>query len=228
MLVNNIKINDNKIILITGESGTGKTNFCNILSKSRKSYMIGCATNFFEKRTVKEELSFIFKYKNNSKNKKYDKIYEAFKMVGLDRSILNRDIFDLSSSEKIRILLCKLLLKNKDVIIIDDIFDLLDDKTRERIFKILLKLKKYYNKTIILSTSNIDLVYDYVDEIMYIKDGKMYKYDDKINIYKNKDENIRIKPFLISIVDKMKKKYPNMSYKDSINELIKELYREIR
>ena len=63
---------------------------------------------------------------------------------------------------------------------------------------------------------------------MYIKDGKMYKYDDKINIYKNKDENIRIKPFLISIVDKMKKKYPNMSYKDSINELIKELYREIR
>ena len=131
MLVNNVKINDNKIILVTGESGSGKTNFCSMLSKSRKSYMIGCTTNFFEKRTVKEELSFIFKYKNNSKNKKYEKIYEAFKMVGLDRSVLNRDIFDLSSSEKIRVLICKLLLKNTYVFIIDDIFDLLDNKLRE-------------------------------------------------------------------------------------------------
>ena len=90
--------------------------------------------------------------------------------------------------------------------------------------KILLKLKKYYNKTIFIYTNDLNNIYELIDDIIFIKDDRTY-YDDKINIFQN---NINIEPEIISFTKKLKEKYPKIEYKDSINELIKELYRELR
>lgn len=198
-----LKIDDNKII---GVIGPDRNNIINQLYKDKKIKKI----YLFDEDIVKDVL-------------KCDKLDEVIKMVDLKKDILCKKIENLSESEIIKVKFAYYLILNSKYIIIDDFIDILDNKNKDKFCKIILKLKKYYNKTIIISTSNIDNIFEVIDKILYCSDEIIY--DDKFEIYKN--NNLEEIPEIIRFVSIVKEKY-NVEYKDSINELIKELYRELR
>ena len=198
-----LKINNNKII---GVIGKNRDIFIKDLMEEKNINQV----IIYDDMLVKDIL-------------KSSKLEEVIKMVGLTLDVLDKSIDGLSESEITKVKIAYYLILNDEYIVLDDYLDILDNRNKTKIFKILLKLKKYYNKTIIVSSSNINNIFELIDEIVYC--GKTTIYDNKIDIYKN--NIIDEVPDIIEFASIIKKRY-NIEYKDSINELIKELYRKLR
>ena len=152
-------------------------------------------------------------------------------MLDIDINILNKSVYEISESELSKVLIASVLLCNPDIIIFDEMLDSFDTINKVKILKLFIKLKKFFNKTIIIVSSNIDDIYEFIDELIVIDDGKILYYGDKYKVYNNydkiKENNIRI-PSIVTFIKKIKDKGINVDEVDSINELIKTIYREIR
>ena len=141
----------------------------------------------------------------------------------LDKKIINKDINYLSISEKIRLLFLKCLSYDYDVIIFDCILEILDSDLRTLIIKKILDLNKFKGKTIIISSIDINIIYEIIDSLAIFNNKKCIYYGDKYNVPEN----------FASFIKKIEKKIYensniNLGNNDSINELIKAIYREVR
>lgn len=159
--------------------------------------------------------------------KKLDEILET---VGLDRSILNRSMFNLSTSEKILVMFAKILLSNFDVILVNNILSKLDLKLRDKVIKILIKLKKFDNKTIIISSIDVDIIFEFIDNVVIFDNYKLITSLSKYDAYNSiSDDSSVEKPLVIDLTNRvLNKSGIKLGNNDSINELIKAIYREIR
>lgn len=245
----NLQIENNKITGVVGRLGSGKTDLTLLISgynklekgsidynKKLQDNDIGVISNFSYNDmlhgTVREFIkkdSIKYNYKINDIDKRVDDI---IKMVGLSFDILNKSIFCLSNSEKIKVILSQILLYNPELIILDSVFEELDSKSRTKLFKLLIKLKKFYNKTIIITSSNVDIIYELCDNLILLDNYNVLFYGNKYEAFNN--ENILnnpfiIKPTVIEVKEKIKEKLgKDLGDNDSINELIKAIYREVR
>lgn len=169
-------------------------------------YDVGLVYQFPEKQffctTVGEEVAFaekIFSPKN--KNIK-TKVIKALKMVGLDESYLNRSPFNLNGGEKRRVAIASVLISNPKVLVMDEPTIGLDNNSKKKLMKMLRTLKTRYLKTIIIVTHDVDMLYDIVDNIVVLNDGKVVKTGDKINVFadvKTLDENNTPVPNIIRV-----------------------------
>lgn len=232
----NVVIDDNKITGILGPVNSGKSELSILLSKQIKENKVGIISHLSYSDMLSGNIyDFIKEYavKYNYKLEILDKrIDEVLRMVGLLSNILKKDIFNLSKSEKIKLLLCRILLYNPELIILDSVIEELDFKTKNKLFKLLIKLKKFYNKTVIITASNIDNIYELIDNLIIIYDKKVIALGNKYEVYEEKEvmnNNFIDKPIMIEFKSKLKK-YGNIDIgnNDSINELIKAIYREVR
>ena len=159
---------------------------------------------------------------NAKKNE--DELLEALKTLNINSKILSTNICELSISEKIKLLIVNALLKNYEVIYFDNILPCLDSSSRTKLYKLIVKLKKFQNKTILISDINIDNIFEFVDNLIIVSDTIITgnKYDvfpcDIINT-----------PITLTLRDKiLENKNIDIGKVDSVNELIKAIYREIR
>ena len=159
---------------------------------------------------------------NAKKNE--DMLPDVLKTLNINSKILSKNICELSTSEKIKLLIVNALLKNYEVIYFDNILPCLDSSSRTRLYKLIIKLKKFQNKTILISDINIDNIFEFVDNLIIVSDTIITgnKYDvfpcDIIN-----------NPITLTLRDKiLENKNIDIGKVDSVNELIKAIYREIR
>ena len=159
---------------------------------------------------------------NTKKNE--DMLPDVLKALNINSKILIKNICELSTSEKIKLLIVNALLKNYEVIYFDNILPCLDSSSRTKLYKLIIKLKKFQNKTILISDINIDNIFEFVDNLIIVSDTIITgnKYDvfpcDIINT-----------PITLTLRDKiLENKNIDIGKVDSVNELIKAIYREIR
>lgn len=159
---------------------------------------------------------------NTKKNE--DMLPDVLKTLNINSKILIKNICELSTSEKIKLLIVNALLKNYEVIYFDNILPCLDSSSRTRLYKLIIKLKKFQNKTILISDINIDNIFEFVDNLIIVSDTIITgnKYDvfpcDIIN-----------NTITLTLRDKiLENKNIDIGKVDSVNELIKAIYREIR
>ena len=155
-----------------------------------------------------------------------------FEILDLNKSILEKNIKILSNTEKVKILFLKTLSENYETILINGIFEELDSSLRKKFIKIILNLKKFNNKTIIVSSTDVDIIYEFIDDLILIINSQSLTCDNKFSIYDDKEivNNPQIrKPFVKQIEDMVyNKSNISLGKNDTINELIKAIYREIR
>lgn len=223
MQIRDIQITENKIVAVTADNNLYIDNLYHELKKIYNFNDIDDINDFYMNSTIDYLTELIDKKKENYETR----LEEVLLMVDLDDSLLDRKLSSLSDSELIKVEFAKILLLNPKTIFIKNIFTRLDMKNRNKFFKILIKLKKYYNKTIFIFSSEINSIYEFIDDIIYINCEEEYIYSNKFDLYEN-NLNLKNIPDIIYFTNLMKNKYHNMKYTDSINELIKELYREIR
>ena len=247
----NLTIESNKITGITGEA---KTVMCNILNGTKNidngEVIIGdipvikdnikiirkevsmIRQNFqsqFFTNNVKEEMMFLISrlsYQPNDINKKMD---QALKMVGLSEKILTKNIDTLTTGEKKLLQIAVSIIYNPDIIIFDEPFVELDRINSKKIIKLIKALKETYNKTIIIVSNNVNLLYEITDNIVILRRGHILASGETTSVYQSNSilkEDIDI-PDLIKFINLAKSKKVKLSYHRDIRDLIKDVYKHV-
>ena len=155
------------------------------------------------------------------------KIEEALILAGLNVSVLNKNFFELSSSEQTKLRTAKALL-NKEVHLINPT-KYLDASSKKNLVKLIKLMKMRYNKSVVITSSDTDFLHQVADYIIIVIDDKTvaegYKYEIFTNEKLLKKYNIKM-PTIIYFSKLVKsKKNINLGYRDDVNDLMKDVYR---
>lgn len=189
----NLKINRGEKVTIIGGTGSGKSTLINLIKRNYQinkgtilidnidvnDYELNCLkdnilivnqkTNLF-KNTIKNNL----KFNNKVDISKYIEMTLSNKIIDKKEKKLNYLIEqngkNLSGGERQRLILCRSLIKDPDILILDDSLSAVDLKTEEKIINNLID--NYPNKTIIFITNRIKSIKNF-DKIILLDNGKI-------------------------------------------------------
>lgn len=142
--------------------------------------------------------------------------------------ILDKTYIELSSGDKKKVSIISSLIKNKDVILLDNPTVNLDSKSLETLVRI-LKKEKHNDKTIIIVSTDSNFVLQISDNVVVFDNKKVMIASDKKTIMTNKNILNKIKMDQPNILDFIKRveqiKEIKLVFRDNINDLIKDIYR---
>ncbi|TDV24505.1 glycerol ABC transporter ATP-binding protein [Mycoplasmopsis mustelae] len=99
--------------------------------------------------------------------------------------ILKHKAQNISGGQKQRVLITKAIIKNSQLILMDEPFSALDIKIKEKTIEWILKIKKEFNLSIILVTHDQNDALKISDYILVMREGKIEQFDTKDNILEN-------------------------------------------
>ncbi|RLJ08970.1 MAG: hypothetical protein DRP16_00275 [Candidatus Aenigmatarchaeota archaeon] len=196
-----LKIKEGSFVSIMGPSGSGKTTLLDVIGcllrpSSGDLWIDGENTN---NKTDKElakirgkKIGFVFQQYNlipgfsalenveialriNGKNKKQarEKARAVLNLLGLEKRIYHRPA-QLSGGEQQRVAIARALANDPKIILADEPTGNLDTKTGEMITRLLRKINKEKNYTIVIVTHD-PRIGKHADNIINIIDGKISK-----------------------------------------------------
>ncbi len=222
-----------------GEIIIGKYNLTNKKERfnfNKFRYDVGLVYQFPEKQffcsTVGEEIAFaekIFEPKNRNLK---TKVIKVLKMVGLDESYLLRSPFNLNGGEKRRVAIASVLISNPKLLIMDEPTIGLDNNSKKRLMKLLINLKNKFGKTIIIVTHDVDMLYEIVDNIIVLNDGRIIKEGNKIEVFSDVellDKNNTPVPSIIRFEKLVFNKTGiDLGYCAGINDLVRAVVKNVK
>lgn len=235
-----LKINRGELVSIIGPSGSGKTSLINILLNRVKcndgkvslseNSIIKVISEFsssvFVTNRVIDEIKFCLKklkLSDDEINGRLDFIVNAFHI----NDILECIPSSLSDGEKIIVSLACILVTYPDILIVDEVFDMVDEITKDNIFSLLKKLKKEKNMTVIFITQNPNDIL-YTERIILLSGGKVLL-DEKVKnafedekLYKSASISF---PFMVDLCKKLE--YYDLIDKPefNMNKLVNKLWK---
>jgi energy-coupling factor transport system ATP-binding protein len=159
--------------------------------------------------TVEKDIAFGPKNFGLDEQQALIKAREALKLVGLKEDYLKRSPFNLSGGEKKRVSIAGILAMEPDILVLDEPTSGLDPKGRDDLLELFLSLRKRYNKTIIIITHDMNIVYQYASRVLVMNDGKLVFDGKPIDLFtmEHIDKWNLDKPEIISITDEIKSKF---------------------
>ena len=200
VVLNNINVSfpDTGLVSIVGKSGSGKSTLLNILmgiekpTKGKvlfkgkniakfndrqfsKFHLNGVSTvfqhyNLFDDLTALANVTLPLKMKGINSKKAKQIAIDEFRKLGIE-DLANRKVKNLSGGEKQRIAILRSVVTSPDAILCDEPTGALDVKNSREIMGILKNLSK--QKLVIMVSHNKELVDEFSDYIVQLKDGKI-------------------------------------------------------
>lgn len=178
--------------------------------------------------TVEETIQyFLLKQKLKRTNQK---IISSLKLVGLDDQYLDKKTSTLSTTEKIMLSLACELLGEFKILIIDGLFEQLDRKLRQKIFRILLKLKEKKEVMICVGSNDLNILYQYTDKMILFSNKEVILETDTNELSVHIDLLIEKKfdiPDVLMITYLAKKKGIKIDYHKDVRDLMKDVYKHV-
>ncbi len=163
-----------------------------------------------------------------------NKIYDLLEEFGLEREILKTNYTCLSKSEKAKICLIALILKDSKIIALMNPTNYLDNKAKNALLRILKKFKldKLGSKIVVISSLDSNFLMEACDDVIVIENGQIIKKSDEYEIFEDvgllKVASMDM-PNVIKFRKKMmESKKIKLGYRDNINDLIKDVYRNVK
>lgn len=174
----NLDIESDKITVILGKSGCGKTTLLRLISNLEKYDSGSINTNNLKFSYVFQEPRLfpwltVFENIQAITNLPSDEIYRMIRMVDLEK-FSNSYPDELSGGMKSRVSLARAFAYKPNFLLMDEPFSNLDDFTRVKMQEELLKLYNKENVGILFVTHNIDEALTIADKIIVLKEGKIY------------------------------------------------------
>ncbi len=236
--------NKGELVLIKGESGSGKTSLLYriALLSQQVNYdfylddqLIDLKNDKLKASIRRNHISYVlqdsllipyytvaenFYYYASLSQRKIQKedIIETLKL--LDLSVpFDQKISTLSGGERQRLAIGCALMRDTDIIILDEPTSSLDEKNETKIFELLVKIARQYDKCIIFS-SHSHYALEYVDSIYWIKDKKLLRQKINYNLKTKTDISQKNNKINFSIIINYIKKYFRVYKKLEIQKVI--------
>lgn len=165
-------------VAITGPNGSGKTTLLHMILNNEKGIQISpkVKIGYFAQNGYKyeQEINVLECLKENS-DYNISEIRATIAKIGIGQNVITRKMKTLSGGEIIKVLLCKMLLGNYNILIMDEPNNFLDIAS----ISALESLMKEYKGTIIFVSHDKKLVENVSDIIYDIKDYKLIRIDKK-------------------------------------------------
>lgn len=183
----------------------------------------------FYKNNVYDEFIFVSKFRKYKNENLKTKILNYLTLVGLDDSILNRDITSLSDSQKVLLSIALNLIFEPKIFVLGDVFKYLDKDNLKKLFAILDNLKSL-GKIIIIYSEDPNIIYSHSDNVLIFKNETSIFFGPTDKVYSSdkvlKTRGIKL-PSLARITYLAKKKKIGLSYHQDIRDLIKDIYKHV-
>ena len=174
-----IKIDSGKITLITGESGSGKSTLlfeiARLTDYADKEYIYeNEKMSDLDEESFRRKIAFVFQDCRLFNDLSVIQNIEFFSQLGqvefkkdkmmnlldeLDLNIdLNGEVKVLSGGQKQRLLILCCMMKNPEIIFLDEPTAYLDDVNRRRMRKIIYDLCYKYHKTVVIASHDLDML----------------------------------------------------------------------
>ena len=181
--------------------------------------------------TIKEHMDFIINYYHLQIKNIDKKERDSLKIVGLSSDLLDRNITSLSKSEQKKVEIAINLLSNPDVLILDEPFKELDNKSRKKIMMVLTRLKEQYHKLIIIGSRNSNILYQYTTKMIFVKNKRIFLEGTTQECYERVDylkrNGYQIPEIVLFTYKAIKKKKVKLDYHKDIRDIIKDIYKHV-
>lgn len=200
---------DRKITSLIGPNGAGKSTLLSVLSRllkqdegtvsflnkeltkynnnelAKRLSILKQSNHIDVRLTVKELVSFgRFPYcKGKLKADDWEKVDRALAFSGL-QSLQESYLDELSGGQRQRAFIAMIIAQDTDYILLDEPLNNLDMKHSVQVMKTLRQLVDEMGKTIIIVIHEINFAAQYSDQIIAMKDGRIYRNDTTNNVIK--------------------------------------------
>ncbi|OGC43857.1 nitrate ABC transporter ATP-binding protein [candidate division WOR-3 bacterium RBG_13_43_14] len=183
---------DGEFLCLLGPTGCGKTTILRIISGleqpdngqvlvneqgvhgiNQESTLVFQQYSLFPWRNVIDNIAFGLEMRNINRTKRYARAQEFIDLVGL-RGFEKAFPYELSGGMQQRAAIARALAYDKRLILMDEPFGALDERTRHRLQEELLNIWRQQRKTIIFVTHNIDEAIFLADRILIMHDRPGY------------------------------------------------------
>jgi len=185
----NFSVQSGAFVVLMGESGSGKTTLLRILAGLEKaegnidvegvSWLKGKTLlppqkrgigfvfqdyALFDNMTVEENLLFVQNDKTLAA-----KLLEITELSQLSK----RNVKNLSGGQKQRVNLCRAMMNQPKLLLMDEPFSALDDKIKVKLQEEILKLHKVFGTTTLMVSHDAQTSYALADRILVLEQGKI-------------------------------------------------------
>lgn len=207
----NVRIERGKFYGVIGENGSGKTTLCALLRGFAPGFYKGelegeilvegkrttdyggelsakigyVFQNPFTqisgvKDTVFEEVAYGLENFGVPVDEIEKRVVDVMRLTDIETLAL-KNPFDLSGGQMQRVALASVIVLDPDILIIDEPTSQLDPEGTESVFAVIRALKER-RKTIILVEHKVDLIAEYADEVLVMREGRVIAAGEKEEI----------------------------------------------
>ncbi len=218
----NIEDNENNIILLCGETGSGKTSLIRCMNGlipqfyagfyKGKVYIQGKDTTETPIADLSTEVGIVFQNPENqliSMNVEHEiafglenlgvppkeisyRIKESASLTEIEH-ILDKAPFELSGGEQQRVAIASILVLEPKILILDEPTALLDPYMARKIINLLQEIKGEKNITVLISEHRLDLILPFTDQLILMKNGGVIEHGSCEKVINGKNfQNLRL------------------------------------
>lgn len=207
----NVSIHPSTITAVVGKSGSGKSTLLKLVNGMARPragevrlngrpidyeniyearLQIGYVVQhvgLFPHMTIAENISILGKVAKRTGPEIDARVHALMDMVQLPEGYLNKYPHQLSGGEQQRVGLCRALMLSPPVVLMDEPFASLDNKTKRGIYHYLLDIQKREQRTFVIVTHDWEEAMALADRFVWIEYGKIKTQGDKTDLVKLRD-----------------------------------------
>ncbi|RKX70129.1 nitrate ABC transporter ATP-binding protein [candidate division WOR-3 bacterium] len=209
----NFECREGEFLCIVGPTGCGKTTLLRLIAGlelptqgkitirekvvsdiNKEATLVFQQYSLFPWRNVIDNIGFSLEVKGVEKSKRYQRAKELISLVGLD-GFERAYPYELSGGMQQRVAIARALAYGSPVLLLDEPFGALDERTRHRLQEELLAIWEKERKTIIFVTHNIDEAIFLASRILVMRD-RPGRIEEEIVVSLPRPRNRRSREFI--------------------------------
>lgn len=163
--------------------------------------------------TVYKDVAYGLRKENLTEKEKHNRILSALEIVGMDESLAERSIYDLSGGQKRRVALAGIIVMCPDYLVLDEPAAGLDPAGRDEILGYIKRLQQERGTTIVLVSHSMEDIARLADYIYVMNDSQVVLSGTVAEIFRHGETLNKIGlavPQITTLWNKLREKLPEL------------------